>query len=131
MNARSIQMGTIIDAIAWAKSTLLVVVATPRGSPQRRAKLDELARATVKARELADAYQGNLAMELKLALRVAEMGLARFRIGSPDAATPGSDHAQGAGTQQERGEARRPSPRPSSSTGRRRVHPRRIARTTS
>jgi len=116
-------MGAIIDAIAWAKSTLFVVIGTEKGSPQRRAKLDELARATVKARELADAYQGDLAIELRFALRMAEMGLDRFRI-RPPGASPGR------GPVDQRADGRTPH-KPSSTPRRRRVHPRRLARTTS
>lgn len=88
VNARDIRMGTIADAISWVKHTVLVVVATPSGSPERRAKLDELSRATATARKLADGYEGRLSMELKIALRVAEFALARLtQQFSPDPAT--------------------------------------------
>ncbi len=110
MDYREIKVDSVMKAIKWAKHTLLVVVSTPSGSPERRAKLDELARATSRARELASSYRGKLSTELQVGLQMTEMALARFRL-SPEAAAEAAAEA-----------ARATAP----AKKRPRVHPRRV-----
>ncbi len=88
VSARNVKMGTVVDAVRWAKHTMLVVIGTPSGSPERRAKLDELVRATARARALADDYKGSLAIELRLALHAAEVGLRRLQGASVASTSP-------------------------------------------
>ncbi len=83
MGARDIKIGTLADAARWTKRALAAAISTPRGSPERRAKLEELIQATTRARFLAEAYKGELAVELRVALRAAEIVLNRIRSDAP------------------------------------------------
>ncbi len=83
MGARDIKIGTLADAARWTKRALAAAISTPRGSPERRAKLEELIQATTRARFLAEAYKGELAVELRVALRAAEIVLDRIRSDDP------------------------------------------------
>ncbi len=82
MGTRDIKIGTIADAARWTKQALAAVVSTPAGSAERRAKLEDLIRATERARALAEAYKGERAAELRVALRAAEIVLDRIRSGA-------------------------------------------------
>lgn len=75
MGARDVKFGSIMDAAAWAKAGLFAVLGTPRGSPERKARLDEITLGVTQARVMADGYQGRLAPELRLATQIAEVGL--------------------------------------------------------
>ena len=83
MAARDIKIGTITDAARWTRHALAAVMSTPKGSPERRAKLDDLIQATTRARVLADAYHGKLAVELRITLWAAEAVLDRVKSGAP------------------------------------------------
>jgi hypothetical protein len=94
MGVKDIKIGTLADAARWTRRALLAVMRTPSGSPERQAKLDDLIQATARARFLAEAYDGKLAVELRITLRVAEIVLARVKSGTPS----GSPRHQTSGT---------------------------------
>jgi len=94
MGVKDIKIGTLADAARWTRRALLAAMRTPSGSPERQAKLDDLIQATTRARFLAEAYDGKLAVELRVTLRVAEIVLARVKSGAP----AGSPRHQTSGT---------------------------------
>lgn len=84
MGARDLKIGTILDAAGWSIDAL-AATATPAGSPERRAKIVELSGAVQRGKVVAEAYDGKLAPEIRLALRVAEWGLGRLGAGAASA----------------------------------------------
>lgn len=91
MSARNLRVGTILDTLAWVGDGL-AALRTPRGSPQRRAKLEEIGAATTKARIAAESYRGRFAPEVRVALQVAELGVQRARSGWGSPESPGAAH---------------------------------------
>lgn len=81
MPVESVTLAAVIDAISEAKASLLIAIASPPRSAQRAAELGRLYQLATAARLLADAYRGRLAMDAKVALRVAELGYERLRRG--------------------------------------------------
>jgi hypothetical protein len=79
MKARDITMGTVLDAVGWAREAYRAARDTPPGSSERRKKIEELSLAVMVARQKAQEYEGRLAPELRIALLVAEQGLRRMR----------------------------------------------------
>ncbi len=88
MAARDIKIGTLADAARWTRAALAAAISTPKGSPERRAKLEDLIQATTRARFLAEAYKGDLAVELRVALRAAEIVLDRIKSNDPSVGSP-------------------------------------------
>lgn len=75
MGARDVTIGSIFDAARWLKDAYDVARRTPQGSPERLAKLDQLAAATSRARIVADASSGRMSTPIQVALRAAELGI--------------------------------------------------------
>lgn len=74
MSARDVTVGSILDAARWVKDAVVAATTSPPGSPERLAKLDQLAVATSRARIVADA-RGGASRGLQIALRAAELGI--------------------------------------------------------
>lgn len=77
------EIGAIIDAVAWAKTCLIIATQCPAGSVQRRDELRMLAEGTPEARKLVDAYEvkhgkGKLPQRIYVELRTCELGLVRL-----------------------------------------------------
>lgn len=99
MGVRDLRLGSVSDALLWLRSAAEALATTPAGSPERAARLAELAEAVRKARVLVNANRGRFAPELRLAVHAAEVLLARVqKSGAPpppgdgqpaDPATPG------------------------------------------
>ncbi len=67
----------VIAAVTWASGCLRAMTTTPSGSPERRAALEELRRATVRARQVVDQHEGRIPDLVRALLRMAELGLTR------------------------------------------------------
>jgi hypothetical protein len=75
MGARDVTLGSIFDAAKWVKDAVAVARRSPPGSPERNAKLDQLAMVAVRARVEADSRRGGASTGLQIILRCAEAGI--------------------------------------------------------
>jgi hypothetical protein len=77
------EISRIIDAVAWAKTCLIIATQCPAGSVQRRDELRMLAEGALAARTLVDAYEvkhgnGKLSRRIYIELRTCEIGLVKL-----------------------------------------------------
>ena len=91
MGTRDLKIGTILDGMKWMRSCAYAVIATPSGSPERRARLAELTMATTRARIMAEDYRGKMAPELRMAIRMAEATLHLLGEKKAGGSSTGSD----------------------------------------
>lgn len=68
----------VMEAIAWANSRFSIATSAPHGSAERAQAVEELRRASRRARELLDGYPGTVSGFTRILLRVAELGLSRL-----------------------------------------------------
>ena len=75
----------LIDAVAWAKTCLLVTAATAPGSPARAHELEKLRQAVVEPRRVVDEILGNaqaLPRAVLVELRTCELALPKLEAGA-------------------------------------------------
>lgn len=77
-NPETPDLKAVMEAIAWANSQFSIAASAPRGSPERARAVEELRRASRRARELLDRYPGSVSKFTRVLLRVAELGLSRL-----------------------------------------------------
>jgi len=69
----------VLEAIGWASSRFSIATSAPRGSREREDAIGDLRRAAGDARDLLDRYPGKVSDVARVALRAAELGLARLQ----------------------------------------------------
>jgi len=75
----------LIDAVAWAKTCLLITAATPPGSSERAQELDKLRQAVVDPRRSIDEIltRGQaVPREVLIALRTCELAIPKLEAGA-------------------------------------------------
>jgi len=83
----------LVDAVAWAKTCMLIAAATRPGSPERSRALDKLRDAVVEPRRLVDEVFGHaqsLPRDLVVELRVCELAIPKLEAGAILREQPGN-----------------------------------------
>jgi hypothetical protein len=82
----------LIDAVAWAKTCMLLTAATSPKSPERTRELEKLRKAIVEPRRIVDEVFGkgqSLPRELLVELRSCELAIPKLEAGAVLRQNPG------------------------------------------
>jgi len=75
----------LIDAVAWAKTCMLIAAATAPGSPERESEMERLRQAVVDPRRVVDEILGRgqvIHRELLVQLRACELAIPKLEAGA-------------------------------------------------
>ena len=75
----------LIDAVAWAKTSMIITAAAKPGSPERARELDKLREAVIEPRRIVDeafAQGQSLPRELIIELRTCELAVPKLEQGA-------------------------------------------------
>jgi hypothetical protein len=78
VSVQDVRLGSVAEGLSWLRAAVKAVTSTPEGSPERQARLAELARAVARARETVSARGGRFRSELLVALAAADVLLRRL-----------------------------------------------------